>query len=107
MRTLLAAAIAAAAVAGSAAAIDTGSLSAFVASCSTDEKGCKSATHDVIASAKSAGYGCIPKAVSSVEGGERLLDWLKGPARSVAKYERMGLEDVMWAGVDELWPCRR
>lgn len=103
---LIPALLAAAIMGGPASATETSSLSAFVASCPTDLKGCKGLTHDLITSAKNAKYGCVPAALSADDAGEQLLDWLKGPARANPKYEKMSLEDVMWEGVDTLWPCK-
>lgn len=87
-------------------ATDTSSLSAFLSTCSSDTKGCKAFTHDLIASAKNANYGCVPRSMSADDAGAQLLEWLKGPASSNPKYAKMSLEDVMWEGVDALWPCK-
>ncbi len=95
-----------AAVTAPAFATDTSSLSAFLATCSSDTKGCKAFAHDLMASAKSAHYGCVPKALSAEDAGDQLLAWMKGPAQGNAKYEKMSLEDAMWEGVDTLWPCK-
>lgn len=92
--------------AGPAAATDTSSLSAFLSSCPSDSKGCKAFAHDAVVSAKSANYGCIPKSLGPEEAGAQLLEWLKGPASANPRYEKMSLEDVMWDGVDHLWPCK-
>ena len=89
-----------------ASATDTSSLSAFLSTCSSDTKGCKAFTHDAVASAKSAHYGCVPHALSADDAGDQLLAWLKGPASANPKFEKMSLEDVMWEGVDALWPCK-
>lgn len=94
------------AVALPASATDTSSLSAFLATCSSDTKGCKAFTHDAVMSARNANYGCVPRALSTEDAGGQLLDWLKGPASSNPKLEKMSLDDVMWEGVDALWPCK-
>jgi hypothetical protein len=106
-RFLTAVALSAAIMAGGpAAATDTSSLSAFLASCSSDSKGCQTFTQDLVTSARNAHYGCIPKALGTEDAGGELLAWLKGPASANAKYQKMSLEDVMWDGVDSLWPCK-
>jgi len=90
-----------------ASATDTSSLSAYLASFSGESRDCKSIPHDVVLAAKNAGYGCIPKTLSADDAASDLYGWLKGPASANPKYEKMGLEDVMWDGVDALWPCHR
>jgi len=107
---LLSAVVFAAALAGGTApavATDTSSLSAFLAGCSTDTKSCHSFAEQGASSAKSANYGCIPASLSAEEAGNQLLDWMKGPASADPKYKTMSLEDVMWDGVDALWPCHK
>ncbi len=88
-------------------ATDTSTLPAFLASCSSDQKGCKNFTHDLIVSAQNAKYGCLPQKLDANEGGDQLMAWLKGPASANPKYEKMSLEDVMWEGVDTVWPCKK
>jgi hypothetical protein len=67
---------------------------------------CKSRLPIIDNAAPALGYGCVPRALSADDAGEQLLDWLKGPARSNPKYEKMSLDDVLWEGVDALWPCK-
>jgi len=100
-------ALAAAIAAGPASATDTSSLSAFLSSCSPDMKGCKSIVFDLITAAKTNHYGCIPHDLSADRAADMELDWLKNTAGGNPKYEKMNLQDVMWDGVDELWPCHR
>jgi len=109
MRTRLFPALALSAVlaAGIASATDTSSLGSFLATCSADVKGCKGFAHDLIISARNANYGCIPKELSTDAAAERELAWLRHEANGNPKYQGMSLEDVMWAGVDELWPCSK
>lgn len=90
-----------------AAATDTSSLSAFVQSCRDDAKGCHSLTVNAIMSARNAKYGCIPKAVDSEEAGDKLLAWLKETANNNPKYEKDAFSDLLWTGVDEIWPCKK
>lgn len=103
---LLAALVFSVVVAMPVSATDTSSLSAFLSTCSSDAKGCKAFTHDAVMSAKNANYGCVPRALSTEDAGGQLLDWLKGPASGNPKFEKMSLDDVMWEGVDALWPCK-
>jgi hypothetical protein len=92
---------------GPAAAVDTSSLSAFLASCPSDAKGCQSMTYNFVATAKDNNYGCIPRNLSADKAADQELDWLKNTARGNPKYEKMDFTDVMWAGIDELWPCHK
>lgn len=87
-------------------ATDTSSLGAFVQSCSSDSKGCHSMTLNAIHSARNSNYGCIPKDLSHDDAADRLLDWLKG-ANSNPKYQKEALTDLMWTGIDEIWPCAK
>ncbi len=100
----LAAMTAAAAAAG---ATNTKSLNAFVTSCSTDAGGCRSITLSAVKSARSAEYGCIPKEVSDNDAAAKLFDWLKNTANGDQKYANDALPDLMWTGIDEVWPCKK
>jgi|GEM_PF-1240811 len=86
---------------------DTSSLAAFVQSCKDDAKGCHSMTLGAIISARNAKYGCIPRDLSDEKAAEKLLDWLKDTANPNPKYQKEALVDLMWTGVDELWPCKK
>jgi hypothetical protein len=90
-----------------ASAVDTSSLSAFAASCSSDAKGCRSVTLSTIMSARSANYGCIPKDTANDTASDKLLDWLRGTAARDPKYANESLADLMWTGIDEVWPCKK
>ena len=87
-------------------AADTSSLSAFLSSCSQEAKGCRGYAFDLITSARANHYGCIPRDVSTDEAAAREVEWLEN-ARSNSKYQNMPVTDVMWDGVDALWPCHR
>jgi len=86
-------------------AADTSSLTAFVQSCKDDAKGCKSMTLNAVISARNAKYGCIPKEASDDAAADKLLEWLRGPASTNPKYQSEALADLMWTGIDEIWPC--
>ena len=88
-----------------ASAADTSSLSAFVRSCNTDSKGCHLVVRDAINAARNAKYGCIPATLSADEAADRLLQWMKVTANADSKYEKEPFSDLMWTGVDEVWPC--
>ncbi len=88
-------------------ATNTTSLSAFVASCSSDTNGCRSITLSAVTSARGANYGCIPKDLSDETAASRLLDWLKYTANANPKYANDALPDLMWTGIDEVWPCKK
>ena len=88
-------------------ATDNSSLSAFVHSCAQDTNGCRTFTLNAILSARSAKYGCIPAELSNDEAAEKLLNWLKGTASANPKYEKEALSDLVWTGVDEIWPCKK
>lgn len=88
-------------------ATDTSSLSAFVQSCAGDSKGCHSITLNAIHSARNANYGCIPADMSVDTAADKLLDWLKYTAAKDPKYKDEALTDLMWTGVDEIWPCKK
>ena len=105
-RILTAVAIGAAVLAlAPASATDTSSLSAFVRSCNDDAKGCRLMTRDAILTARNAKYGCIPESLSTGEAGDKLLQWLKETANADPKYAKEALTDLLWTGVDEIWPC--
>lgn len=104
---VLAGAVVMAALAMPAMATDTSSLAAFVQSCSADMKGCRLVALNAVNSARSANYGCIPKDISSDSASERLLDWIRGTAAKDPKYANEALPDLMWTGIDELWPCKK
>ena len=86
-------------------ALDTSSLSAFVQNCAKESRPCHAFINDGVRGAKNSNYGCIPPELSVEDAGNQLLDWMKGPARDNDKYRTMSAEDVMWEGVDALWPC--
>jgi hypothetical protein len=90
-----------------AAATDTSSLDAFVKSCVGDSKGCHLMTLSAIHSARNAKYGCIPADVSDDRAADKLLDWLRDVANKDAKYAAEPLADLMWTGIDEVWPCKK
>ena len=90
-----------------AAATDTSSLSAFVQSCKDDAKGCHSITVNAILSARNAKYGCIPKDLDNDAAADKLLYWMKDTANGNAKYEKAEFTDLLWTGVDEVWPCKK
>jgi hypothetical protein len=92
---------------GPAQATDTSSLPAFVQSCAGDAKGCHSITLNAIITARSNRYGCIPKALSDDAAADQLLDWLKNTANASPKYQKEALADLVWTGIDEIWPCHR
>ncbi|GAA0583515.1 hypothetical protein [Rhizomicrobium electricum] len=104
---ILAALALAAALSVPAAATDMSSLSAFVSSCTSDSKGCHSAATSAIHSARNAKYGCIPEKISADDAGDRLLDWLRYTAAKDPKYVKESLADLMWTGIDEVWPCKK
>jgi hypothetical protein len=107
MTKYILAALAIAAMMAPAGATDMSSLSAFVASCSSDAKGCQSVTTSAIHSARNAKYGCIPADLSVDSAGEKLLDWLRDTAAKNPKYAKEALPDLMWTGIDEIWPCKK
>lgn len=88
-------------------AADASSLAAFVQSCKDDNKSCQTMTLSAIISARNAKYGCIPHDVSDEAAAGKLLDWLKNTANANPKYQKEALADLMWTGVDELWPCKK
>jgi hypothetical protein len=90
-----------------AAATDTSSIGAFAESCSSDMNGCRSIVLGAVISARNAHYGCIPRDVSDKEATEKLLEWLRDTAAKNPKYADEPLADLMWTGVDHLWPCRK
>lgn len=87
-------------------AIDTSSLAGFVQDCSGDSKACHSMVLNAVISARNANYGCIPKDVSNDAAADKLLDWLK-QANKDPKYAKDALADLMWTGIDEIWPCKK
>lgn len=97
----------AAAMTTPAAATDMSSLSAFAASCTADSKGCHSAALSAIISARNAKYGCIPAETSDDTAADKLLDWLRYTAPRDPKYANESLADLMWTGIDEIWPCKK
>ncbi len=107
MRLLAVVAFSVLAVMSAARVADASPLSVFLASCSSNPGNCHGFAHDLIASAKNADYGCIPKSLSADDAGDQLLAWMRDTARNDPRYETVSLEDAMWAGVDELWPCRK
>jgi hypothetical protein len=88
-----------------ASAADTSSLNAFVRSCNTDAKGCRLVVRDAIQSARLAKYGCIPESLSVEEAGNKLLEWLQAANNASPKYDKDAFTDLLWTGVDEVWPC--
>lgn len=107
IKSILAALAVTAAVMLPAAATDMSSLSAFAASCTTDSKGCHSVALNAIISARNAKYGCIPAETSNDTASEKLLDWLRYTAPRDPKHVNEPLADLMWTGIDEIWPCRK
>ncbi|HUO98563.1 MAG TPA: hypothetical protein VMU01_07830 [Rhizomicrobium sp.] len=106
-RLLSALALAAAILGGPAAAADTSSLSGFLDSCSSDQQGCKTFALDVVTNARDNHYGCMPRALGLDAAADQELAWLKDKAAANPKYRKVALTDVMWDGIDELWPCHR
>lgn len=107
IKRLVPAVAALAAVIAAAGATDTSSLSAFVASCTADAKGCHAMTLNAIISARGANYGCIPKDIDNDWAADKLLYWLKNTANANPKYAKDALPDLMWTGIDEVWPCKK
>lgn len=91
----------------SAAATDTSSLGAFITSCASDSRGCHLITLAAINSARNAKYGCIPDDISADRAADKLLDWLKDVANKDPKYAKESLDELMWMGIDETWPCKK
>ena len=83
----------------------SGSLGDFLQRCSLDSTTCKSFAVDIVTAAKQNHYDCIPQSLATDEAADRELDWLKDTASADPKYRSMDLTDVMWSGVDHLWPC--
>ena len=105
MRLLSVLAVAAALMAGSApAAVDTGSLTAFVKSCASNSKGCHDIVVSAVITARNANYGCIPKDMSDSDADHKVFDWLRA-ADGNPKYKDQPLSDLLWTGIDEVWPC--
>lgn len=90
-----------------ASAADISSLSAFLHSCSDDAKACHIVLADAVRSARSAKYGCIPATLSADDAADQLLHWMKATASADAKYEKEPFADLLWTGVDEVWPCKK
>ena len=90
-----------------AAAVDTSSLPAYLESCNFDSSGCKADMIDVITAARRNHYGCIPQDLATREAADQEWTWLKTSARGNPKYVKMAVNDVLWAGVTELWPCHK
>lgn len=107
LKRLLSIAAVTVAMVASAPATDTSSLHAFVASCTTDARGCKSVAEGAVISARNANYGCIPKESSNEFAAEHVLDWLKNTANRDPKYADQPLSDLMWTAIDEVWPCKK
>ena len=108
IRLLSAVAIGAALLAlAPASAADTSSLSAFLRGCNDDQKSCHMVLADAIRSARNAKYGCIPAALSADDAADQLLRWMKVTASANPKYEKEAFADLLWTGVDEVWPCRK
>ena len=87
-----------------ASAADTSSLNNFVRSCNTDSKGCHFVLRDAVNAARNANYGCIPPSLSVEEAGNKLLEWLQA-ANAAGKYPKDPFTDLLWTGIDEVWPC--
>jgi hypothetical protein len=107
IKSILAVLAVTAAVMLPAAATDMSSLSAFAASCTTDNKGCRATAMSAIISARNAKYGCIPAETSNDTAADKLLDWLRYTAPREPKYVNEPLADLMWTGIDEIWPCKK
>lgn len=95
------------AVTGAASAADTHSVSNFLNNCDGNAIACKETTLNVVTAAKDNHYGCIPHRLSEDRAAQQELDWLRYTARGNPKYEKMDLQDVLWSGVKQLWPCRQ
>lgn len=106
-KTIVAGLVVAASLAVPAMANDTSSLAAFAQSCNSDMKGCRLVALNAVTSARSANYGCIPKETSNDTAAERLLDWIRGTAAHDPKYAKDAVSDLLWTGIDEVWPCKK
>lgn len=88
-------------------AVDMSSLPAFVQSCKDDVKACRVVAINAVQSARNARYGCIPAELSNDDAGDKLWGWLKDTANADPKLQKEPLSDLMWTGIDEIWPCKK
>ncbi|HUO98565.1 MAG TPA: hypothetical protein VMU01_07840 [Rhizomicrobium sp.] len=86
-------------------ATDTSSLSAFLNSCQYDTKVCRDFARTIVLTARSQNYGCIPPSLSADDAAQALFLWMRGPASADPRFLKTSLEDTLWSGIDELWPC--
>ena len=81
------------------------SLSDFLENCKTDVNQCRATVNDIILAAKSSRYACIPHNLPIDEAVDRQLEWLKDAAQRNPRFGNEDMEDALWAGVSDLWPC--
>jgi hypothetical protein len=109
-RILSSLALSAAIFAGSAGAADVANadpLSNFLDSCRGDSQSCRTVTLNIVTAAKNNHYDCIPSGLSPERAADRELAWLEDAAQNNPKFKKMDLQDVLWSGVDHLWPCNK
>jgi hypothetical protein len=101
----MAAALACAAVAGTANAQDTRTLQQFLRSCNSSSAACRDNLHDYIEAADSQGMICKPKGVSYNEAVEQSLDWLRRQGDQDQALAQGNAEDGEWTAISTLYPC--
>ncbi len=92
---------------GPASATDLKSLSGFLASCQTDTLQCEAIVSDIVVAAKTNHYACMPRNLTTDEAASKEMRWLETSAKSNPQFAKMDLQDVLWDGVSDLWPCNK
>ena len=105
MRIVMAAALASAALIGTAHAQDTRTLQEFLRSCNTNFAACRDNLHDYIEAADTQGMICKPKSVSYNEAVAQSLDWLRQKGDQDAALAGGNAEDGEWTAISTLYPC--
>ncbi|MDE1987750.1 MAG: hypothetical protein KGL29_07220 [Alphaproteobacteria bacterium] len=92
---------------GPASATDLSSLSGFLSSCQTDTRQCEAIVSDIVLAARSNHYACMPRDLSTDEAINKEMWWLQTSAKNNPQFAKMDLQDVLWTGVSDLWPCNK
>jgi hypothetical protein len=104
-RIVMAAALACAALVGTANAQDTRTLQQFLRSCNSSAANCRDNLHDYIEAADTQGMICKPKDVSYGRAVDQSLDWLRRQGDQNQALADGNVEDGEWTAISTLYPC--
>lgn len=82
-------------------------VSTILEDCQSNGQTCQLLVGDLITNGRASHYICVPSSLSSHDAALQEIEWLKEQAKANPKLGDRNLEDTLWDGATELWPCHK